>query len=171
MTRLQFTTLLSSSTPLSYSGRRMLSAIGIILDSLIVFRISFPLVKEVNSPPSRLYIPQPSPLTIISGNGNMSLKGLRTLLRNVLYIRSALNLSLSCQYLTPVPILTPRSLLISIPLGDTLRLQTSDSDSGLSLSVSDSGSIVSKSSASALFSTPQQIHCRSSLILILFCLA
>ena len=33
----------------------------------------------------------------------------------------------------------------------------SDSDSGLSLSVSDSGSIVSKSSTSALFSAPQQI--------------
>ena len=124
-TRLQLITLLSSSTPLSYSRRRMLSAIGTILDSLIIFRISFPLVKEVNPPPSRLYIPQLSPSTIISRNGNMSLKGLCTPLHNVLYIWSALSLSLICQYLTPVPILTPQSLLISIPLGDTLCLWTS----------------------------------------------
>ena len=117
--------ILSSGTPLSYSGRRMLSAIGTILDSLITFRISFPLVKEVNPPPSRHYIPQPSLSTIISGNGNASLKGLRTPLRNVLHIQSALSLSLICQYLTPVPTLTPRSLLISIPLGDTLLSQTS----------------------------------------------
>jgi len=113
--------LLSSSTLLSYSRQRVLSAIGTILDSLIAFRISFPLVKKVNLPPSRLYIPQPSPSTIISGSKNVSPKGLR----NVLYIRSALSLSLICQYLTPVPILTPRSLLISIPLGNTLCLQTS----------------------------------------------
>jgi len=125
MTGLQLTTLLSSGTLLSYSGQRMLSAIGTILDSLIVFRISFPLVKEVNPPPSRLYIPQPSLSTIISGNGNASLKGLRTLLHNVLHIWSALSLSLICQYLTPVPILTPRSLLISILLSDTLYLWTS----------------------------------------------
>jgi len=117
--------LLSSGTLLSYSRRRVLSAIGTILDSLIAFRISFLLVKEVNLPPSRLYIPQPSPSTIISGNGNASLKGLHTPLRNVLYIWSTLSLSLICRYLTPVPILTPRSLLISIPLGDTLRIQTS----------------------------------------------
>jgi len=38
------------------------------------------------------------------------------------YIRSALSLSLICQYLTPVLILRPRSLLRSIPLDDTLRL-------------------------------------------------
>jgi len=63
-----------------------------------------PLVKEVNPPPSRHYIPQPSPSTIISGNRNASLKGLCTLLRNVLYIRSALIPSLICQYLTPVPV-------------------------------------------------------------------
>jgi len=103
----------------------MLSAIGTILDSLIAFRISFLLVKEVNLPPSRLYIPQLSPLTIISGNENASPKGLHTLLRNVLYIQSALSLSLICQYLIPVPILRPRSLLISIPLGGTLCLRTS----------------------------------------------
>jgi len=125
MTGSQFTTLLSSGTPLSYSGQRMLSAIGTILDFLIAFRISFPLVKEVNPLPSRHYIPQPSPSTIISRNGNTSLKGLRTPLRNVLYIQSALSPSLICQYLTLVPTLTPRSLLIFIPLGDTLRLQTS----------------------------------------------
>ena len=103
----------------------MLSAIGTILDSLIAFMILFPLVKEVNPPPSRHYIPQPSPLTIISGSRNASPKGLYTLLRNVLYIQSALIPSLICQYLTPVPILMPQSLLISIPLGDTLHLQTS----------------------------------------------
>ena len=108
-----------------YSGQKVLSAIGTILDSLIIFRISFPLVKEVNLPPSRLYIPQPSPSTIISGNGNVSPKGLHTPHRSVLYIQSALSLSLNCQYPTPVPILTPWSLLISIPLGNTLRLQTS----------------------------------------------
>jgi len=113
--------LLSSSTLLSYSRQRVLSAIGTILDSLIAFRISFPLMKKVNLPPSRLYIPQPSLSTIISGSKNASPKGLR----NVLYIRSALSLSLICQYLTLVPILTPRSLLISIPLGNTLCLQTS----------------------------------------------
>ena len=98
---------------------------GTILDSLIAFRISFPLVKEVNPPPSRLYIPQPSPSTIISGSGNASPKGLHTPLYNVLYIWSALSLSLICQYLTPVSILMPRSLLISIPLGNILRLQIS----------------------------------------------
>ena len=125
MTGSQFTTLLFSGTLLSYSGRRVLSAIDTILDSLIAFRISFPLVKEVNLPPSRLYIPQPSPSTIISGSGNTSPKGLRIPHRSVLYIRSALSRSLNCQYPTPVPILTPRSLLMSIPLGDTLRLQTS----------------------------------------------
>jgi len=103
----------------------VLSAIGTILDSLIAFRILFPLVKEVNPPPSRHYILQPSPLTIISGSGNVSLKGLRTPLRNVLYIRSALIPSLICQDLTLVPILKPQSLLISIPLGDTLHLRTS----------------------------------------------
>ena len=113
--------LLSSSTLLSYSRQRVHSAIGTILDSLIAFRISFPLMKKVNLPPSRLYIPQPSLSTIISGSKNASPKGLR----NVLYIRSALSLSLICQYLTLVPILTPRSLLISIPLGNTLCLQTS----------------------------------------------
>jgi len=117
--------LLSSGTLLSYSGRRVLFVIGTILDSLIVFRISFPLVKEVNPPPSRLYIPQPSPSTIISGNGNMSLKGLHTPLHNVLYIQSTLIPSLICQYLTLVPILMSQSLLISIPLGNTLRLWTS----------------------------------------------
>jgi len=116
--------LLSSGTPLNYSGRKMLSAIGTILDSLIVFRISFPLVKEVNPPPSRLYIPQLSPSTIISGDGNSNLKGVCTLLSNVLHIQSVLSLSLIYRYLTLVPILTPRSLLISIPLGDTLRLWT-----------------------------------------------
>jgi len=125
MTRLQLTILLSSSTPLSYSGWRILFAIGTILDSLIVFRILFPLMREVNPPPSRLYIPQPSPSTIISGNGNVSPKGLHTPLHNVLYIWSALSLSLICQYLTPVPILMPWSLLISIPLGNILRLWTS----------------------------------------------
>jgi len=57
MTGLQFTILLSSSTLLSYSGWRMPSAIGTILDSLIAFRISFLLVKEINPLPSRLYIP------------------------------------------------------------------------------------------------------------------
>jgi len=123
--RLQLTMLLSSSTLLSYSERRMLSAIGTILDSLITFRILFPLVREVNPPPSRLYIPQPSPSTIISGNGNVSPKGLHTPLHNILYIWSTLSLSLICQYLTPVLILTPQSLLISISLGDTLHLQTS----------------------------------------------
>ena len=125
MTGLQFTTLLSSSTPLSYSGQRMSSVIGTILDSLIAFRISFPLVKEVNLPPSRLYIPQLSPLTIISGNRNASLKELRTPHHSILYIRSALSLSLICQSLILVPMLTPQSLLISIPLGDIFHLQTS----------------------------------------------
>ena len=123
--RLQLTMLLSSGTLLSYSEQRMLSAIGTILDSLIAFRILFPLIREVNPPPSRLYILQPSLLTIISGNGNASLKGLHTPLCNILYIWSTLSLSLICQYLTPVLILTPQSLLISISLGDTLHLQTS----------------------------------------------
>jgi len=117
--------LLSSGTLLSYSEWRVLSVIGTILDSLIAFRILFPLVKEVNPLPSRHYIPQPSPLTIISGSRNASSKGPCTPLRNVLYIQSALIPSLICQYLTPVLILTSRSLLISIPLGDTLRLQIS----------------------------------------------
>ena len=99
--------------------------IGTILDSLITFRILFPLVKEVNPPPSRLYIPQLFLSTIISGNENASPKGLCTSLREVLYIQSALSLSLICQYLNPVPTLMPRSLLISIPLGDTLRFRTS----------------------------------------------
>jgi len=125
MTGSQFTTLLSSGTLLSYSGQRVLSAIDTILDSLIAFRISFPLVKEVNPPPSRLYIPQPSLSTIISRSGNASSKGLCTLHCSILYIRSALSLSLICQSLILVPMLTPQSLLISIPLGDTFRLQTS----------------------------------------------
>jgi len=99
--------------------------IGTILDSLITFRILFPLVKEVNPPPSRHYISQPSPSTIISGSGNASPKGLCTPLRNVLYIQSALSLSLICQSLILVLMLMPRSLLISIPLGNTLCLQTS----------------------------------------------
>ena len=102
----------------------MSSVIGTILDSLIAFRISFPLMKEVNLPPSRLYIPQLSPLTIISGNGNASPKGLRTLHHSILYIWSALSLSLICQSLILVLMLTPWSLLISIPLGDTLYLWT-----------------------------------------------
>jgi len=59
-------------------------------------QISFPLVKEVNLSLSRLYIPQQSPSTIISGSRNASLEGLRTLLRNVLHIQSVLSLSLIC---------------------------------------------------------------------------
>ena len=110
--------LLSSSTPLSYSKRRMLSAIDTILDSLIAFRILFPLVKEINLLPSRLYIPQPSLSTIISGNENASSKGLC----NILYIQSILSLSLICYYLTLVPMLRPQSLLVNFPLGDILRL-------------------------------------------------
>jgi len=113
--------LLSSSTLLSYSERRMLSAIDTILDSLIAFRILFPLMKKVNLPPSRLYIPQPSPSTIISGNENASSKGLC----NILYIQSILSLSLMCYYLTLVPMLRPQSLLVKFPLGNILRLQIS----------------------------------------------
>jgi len=64
----------------------MLSAIGTILASLIAFRISFPLVKEVNLLLSRLYIPQPSPSTIISRSRNTSPKGLYTPFHNILYI-------------------------------------------------------------------------------------
>jgi len=59
-------------------------------------QISFPLVKEITLPLSRLYIPQQSPSTIISGSGNASLEGLHTLLRNVLHIWSVLSLSLIC---------------------------------------------------------------------------
>jgi len=125
MTRLQFTTLLSSSTLLSYSRQRMLSAIDTILDFLITFRILFLLVKEVNLPPFRLYILQLSLSTIISGSKNTSLKGLHTPLCNVLYIQSVLSLSLICHYLTSVPILRPQSLLMSFPLGDILCLWTS----------------------------------------------
>jgi len=110
--------LLSSSTPLSYSEQRMLSAIDTILDSLIAFRILFPLVKEVNLPPSRLYIPQLSPSIIISGNENASPKGLC----NILYIRSILSLSLMYHYLTLVPMLRPQSLLVNFPLGNILHL-------------------------------------------------
>jgi len=117
--------LLSSGTLLSYSRQRVLSAIGTILDSLITFRILFLLVKKVNPPPSRHYIPQLSPSTIISGSGNASPKELCTLLHNVLYIWSTLIPSLICQYLTLVLILMPRSLLISIPLGDILCFWTS----------------------------------------------
>jgi len=125
MTRLQLTMLLASGTLLSYSGWRMLSAIGTILDSLIAFRTLFPLVKEVNPPSSRHYIPQPSPSTIISGNGNVSPKGLCTLLCNVPYIWSVQSLCQNCHYLISILVLRPRSLLISIPLSDTLCLQTS----------------------------------------------
>jgi len=125
MTELQLTTLLSSGTPLSYSGRRMLSAIGTMLDSLITFRILFPLMKEVNLPPSRLYIPQLSPSTIISGNGNMSPKELCTSLCNIPYIQSVQSLCQNCHYLIPIPILRPQSLLISFLLGDNFRSRTS----------------------------------------------
>ena len=149
--------LLSSSTPLSYSGQRMLSAIGTILDSLIAFRILFPLVREVNPLPSRHYILQLSLSTIISGNGNMSPKGLHTPHCNVLYIRSALSLSLICQSLTLVLILTSRSLLISIPLGNTLYLRTSLTLTPDCHCLSPILVLVSKSSTSALFSAPQQI--------------
>jgi len=100
----------------------MLSAIGTIFDSLIAFRISFSLVKEVNLLPSRLYIPQPSPLTITSGSKNTSLKGLCTPLHNILYIQSILSLSLNCHYLTLVPMLKPQSLLMSFLLGNILHL-------------------------------------------------
>jgi len=133
----------------------MLSAIGTILDSLIAFRISFPLVKEVNPPSSRLYIPQPSPSTIISGSKNTSPKELHTPLHN-LYpecSESVSELSLS----------DSNSNIDALESSDiyptwqhTLPLDISDSDSRLLSSVSDSGSIISKSS-SALFSTPQQI--------------
>ena len=149
--------LLSSSTPLSYSGQRMLSAIGTILDSLIAFRILFPLVREVNPLPSRHYILQLSLSTIISGNGNMSPKGLHTPHCNVLYIRSALSLSLICQSLTLVLILTSWSLLISIPLGNTLYLRTSLTLTPDCHCLSPILVLVSKSSTSALFSAPQQI--------------
>jgi len=125
MTRLQETTLLFSGTLLIYSGQRILSAIGTILDSLIAFRISFPLIKEVDLLPSRLYILQPSPSTIISRSGNTSPKGLRIPLRNVLSIRSVMSLSLICQHLTPVPILMPWSLLIAFLLSNILCLWTS----------------------------------------------
>jgi len=115
----------SPYTLLSYSGQRMLSAIGTILDSLIAFRILFPLVKEVNLPLSRHYILQPSPLTITSGNGNVSPKGLHTSLCNILHIQSVQSLDLICHYLIPIPIWKLRSLLIDFPLSDTLHLQTS----------------------------------------------
>ena len=113
--------LLSSGTPLSYSRQRMLSAIDTILDSLIAFRILFPLMKKVNLLPSRLYILQPSPSTIISGSKNMSLKGLR----NVLYIWSILSLFLTYHYLTLVPMLRSQSLLVNFPLSDIFCSQTS----------------------------------------------
>jgi len=87
-----------------YSGQKVLSAIGTILDSLIAFRISFPLVKEVNLLLSGHYIPQPSPSTITSGSGNASPKGLHTPLRNILHIRSAQSLELVCHYPIPMPI-------------------------------------------------------------------
>ena len=157
MTRLQFTTLLSSSTLLSYSRQRMLSAIGTILDFLIAFRILFLLVKEVNLLPSRLYILQLSLSTIISGSKNMSLKGLHTPLQCSLYpecSKSISNLSLSD---LSSNIKASESSNEFSTWWHTLSLDLSDSDSELSLSVSDSGSIVSKSPTSAPSPTSQQI--------------
>jgi len=124
-TRLQFTTLLSSGTLLSYSRRRVPSVIGTILDSLITFRISFPLMKEVNLPLSRLYIPQQSPLTIISGSGVQSPFRLMPPLRNVLRIWSVQSLCLICHYLISISIWGLWSLLMDFLLSDILYFRTS----------------------------------------------
>jgi len=137
----------------------VLSAIGTILDSLIAFRIVFALVKEVNLLPSKHYILQQSLLTIISGSKNVSSKELHTPLCNILYLylecpESASNMLLS----------DPSSDMETLESSDrfstwqyTLSLDLSNSVSKLSLSVSNSGSIVSKSLTSTLFPTPQQV--------------